>query len=125
MFLRRNLFILAERFEADFKSQLSNCIDKEMAQPESCTIRMTMGNIYEKYLFFLNHMAHSFIDIDEQSPLSASNFDCQSSASAPQNSQAALQRFRLQQQSYRRWSEANAMENNKNSESNFDNNRRW
>ncbi|KAL7040411.1 hypothetical protein ACKWTF_000377 [Chironomus riparius] len=121
----QNLFMLAERFEADFKSQLTNCIDKEIAQPESCTIRMTMGNIYEKYLFFLNHLAHSLIDIDEQSPLSASNVDCQSSASAPQNSQAALQRFRLQQQSYRRWSEANAMENNKNSESNFDINRRW
>lgn len=101
-----------------------------MSQPE---IRMTMGNIYEKYLFFLNHMAHSFIDIDDVSPLSASNIDCQSTASGPppqSNSQIALQRFRLQQQnymsSYRRWSEANAMDTNTtNNDSIFDNNRRW
>lgn len=77
-------------------------------------------------------MAHSFIDIDEQSPLSASNYDCQSTASGPaqNSSQIAYQRLRLQQQnymqSYRRWSEANAMDtNNTNNESNFDINRRW
>lgn len=123
----RNLFMLAERFETDFKT----CIEKEISQPETCSLRITMGNIYEKYLFFLNHMAHSLIDIDEHSPLSASNYDCQSSASGPPpNSQMAIQRFRMHQQSYmqsyRRWSEANAMDtNNTNNESSFDINRRW
>lgn len=122
----RNLFILAERFEADFKSQLSTCLDKEALQPENCHIRMTMGNIYEKILFFLNHMTHSFIDYSRsESPMSASNYDCQSVASG---GTAALQRFRLLQQQqfaqqYRRWSEAAAtMEHN---EANVDSNRRW
>lgn len=129
MCIFRNLFILAERFEADFKSQLSTCLDKEVTQPESCTIRMTMGNIYEKILFFLNHMTHSFIDFSRsESPMSASNFDCQSLASgsgAGHPSSVTLQRFRMlqQQQQYRRWSEAACT--TETSETNVDSNRRW
>ncbi|KAG5674746.1 hypothetical protein PVAND_004697 [Polypedilum vanderplanki] len=124
----QNLFILAERFEADFKSQLSTCIDQEIAQPEHCKIRITMGNIYEKILFFLNHMTHSFIDYSRsESPMSASNFDCHSLASGPPNS-IALQRLRMLQQqqqamSNRRWSEAACT--TENNEANVDANRRW
>lgn len=118
--------MLAERFEADFKSQLSSLnLDKETIQPEAA--RVTMDNIYEKVLFFLNHMCHSFVDYSRsESPMSGvSNFgDTQSLASgAPPIS---LQRFKLiqQQQQYRRWSEAAAtMEQH---ESNIiDANRRW
>lgn len=81
---------------------------------------MTMGNIYEKVLFFLNHMTHSYIDYSRsESPMSAS-YECQ----MPQA--GSLQRFRTlqQQQQYRRWSEAaaTAMEPN---EANVDSNRRW
>lgn len=81
---------------------------------------MTMGNIYEKVLFFLNHMTHSYIDYSRsESPMSAS-YECQ----IPNTS--SLQRFRTlqQQQQYRRWSEAaaTAMEPN---ETNVDSNRRW
>jgi hypothetical protein len=126
----RNLFILAERFEADFKSQLSSCLDQEIAQPEQCSVRVTMGNIYEKFLFFLNHMTHSFIDYSRsESPMSASNFDCQSLASGPPNS-IAMQRLRMLQQQQqamsRRWSEAACtMESSEASDSNRDTNRRW
>lgn len=117
--------MLAERFEADFKSQLSSLnLEKETIQPEAA--RVTMDNIYEKVLFFLNHMCHSFVDYSRsESPMSgASNFgDNQSLASGPP---VALQRFKLiqQQQQYRRWSEAAAtMEQH---ESNIiDANRRW
>jgi hypothetical protein len=117
--------MLAERFEADFKSQLSTLnLDKETIQPEAA--RVTLDNIYEKVLFFLNHMCHSFVDYSRsESPMSAaSNFgDNQSLASGPPLS---LQRFKLmqQQQQYRRWSEAAAtMEQH---ESNIiDANRRW
>lgn len=114
----QNLFILAERFEIDAKSQLSASLDKEHTQPETCSIRMTMGNIYEKVLFFLNHMTHSYIDYSRsESPMSASY-----EAQAP--SSGGLQRLRSlqQQQQYRRWSEAAAMEPN---EANIDSNRRW
>lgn len=112
--------MLAERFESDAKSQLNASLDKEHTQPEACSIRMTMGNIYEKVLFFLNHMTHSYIDYSRsESPMSAS-YECQ----VPNAS--ALQRFRTlqQQQQYRRWSEAaaTAMEP---SEANVDSNRRW
>ncbi|CRK94443.1 CLUMA_CG007950, isoform A [Clunio marinus] len=119
----QNLFILAERFELDAKSQLSTSLDKEQTHPEACSIRMTMGNIYEKVLFFLNHMTHSYIDYSRsESPMSAS-YECQ----VPQvNNPSTLQRFRTiqQQQQYRRWSEAaaTAMEPN---EANVDSNRRW
>lgn len=118
--------MLAERFEADFKSQLSSLnLEKETVQPEAA--RVTMDNIYEKVLFFLNHMCHSFVDYSRsESPMSgASNFgDNQSFASGPPP--VSLQRFKLmqQQQQYRRWSEAAAtMEQH---ESNIiDANRRW
>lgn len=116
----RNLFILAERFEIDAKSQLSASLDKEQSQPETCSIRMTMGNIYEKVLFFLNHMTHSYIDYSRsESPMSAS-YECQ----VPNT--LALQRFRSiqQQQQYRRWSEAAATAVEPN-ETNVDSNRRW
>lgn len=120
--------MLAERFEADFKSQLSSLnLEKEVIQPEAA--RVTMDNIYEKILFFLNHMCHSFVDYTRsESPMSAaSNFgDNQSLASGPQANTAVLQRFKMmqQQQQYRRWSEAAAtMEQH---ESNIiDANRRW
>lgn len=115
--------MLAERFEADWKSQLSLFnLDKEtIINPEAA--RVTMDNIYEKVLFFLNHMCHSFVDYSRsESPMSgASNFgDNQSLASGPP---VALQRFKIMQQ-YRRWSEAAAtMEQH---ESNIiDANRRW
>jgi hypothetical protein len=113
----QNLFILAERFEIDAKSQLSASLDKEHTQPETCSIRMTMGNIYEKVLFFLNHMTHSYIDYSRsESPMSAS-YEAQATSAV------ALQRFRnLQQQQYRRWSEAAVVEPN---EANVDSNRRW
>ena len=114
----QNLFILAERFELDAKAQLSASLDKEHTQPETCSIRMTMGNIYEKVLFFLNHMTHSYIDYSRsESPMSAS-YEAQAA------SVGALQRFRTlqQQQQYRRWSEAAATEPN---EANVDSNRRW
>jgi hypothetical protein len=113
-----NLFNLAERFESDAKSQLSASLDKEHTQPETCSIRMTMGNIYENVLFFLNHMTHSYIDISRsESPMSAS-YEAQATSAV------ALQRFRnlQQQQQYRRWSEAAAMEPN---EANVESNRRW
>lgn len=42
--------MLTERFEADAKSQIAASLEKEHTQPESCSIRMTMGNIYEKVL---------------------------------------------------------------------------
>lgn len=113
----QNLYILSERFETDAKNQLSASLDKEQTNPENCSIRMTMGNIYEKVLFFLNHMTHSYIDYSRsESPMSASY-----EAQGP-----ALQRFRTlqQQQQYRRWSEAaaTAMEPN---EAAVDSNRRW
>jgi hypothetical protein len=82
---------------------------------------MTMGNVYEKCLFFLNHMTQSYIDFSRsESPMSAS-YESQVPNSG------AIQRFRsLQQaaaqQQYRRWSEAAAMEP---SEANVDSNRRW
>jgi hypothetical protein len=117
--------MLAERFEVDFKSQLSTLnLEKEVIQPEAA--RVTMDNIYEKVLFFLNHMCHSFVDYSRsESPMSgASNFGDQSLASGPPP--ATLQKFKLiqQQQQYRRWSEAAAtMEQH---ESNIiDANRRW
>lgn len=112
--------MLAERFETDAKSQLNASLDKEHTQPEACSIRMTMGNIYEKILFFLNHMTHSYIDYSRsESPMSAS-YECQ----VPNVS--ALQRFRTlqQQQQYRRWSEAAATVVEPN-EANVDSNRRW
>lgn len=113
----QNLFILAERFEIDAKSQISASLDKEHTQPETCSIRMTMGNIYEKVLFFLNTMTHSYIDYSRsESPMSASY-----EAQVPS---CGMQRFRTlqQQQQYRRWSEAAAVEPN---EANVDSNRRW
>lgn len=111
---------MSERFETDAKCQMSASLDKEHSQPETCSIRMTMGNIYEKVLFFLNHMTHSYIDYSRsESPMSAS-YECQ----VPNT--GGLQRFRTlqQQQQYRRWSEAaaTAMEPN---EANVDSNRRW
>lgn len=119
--------MLAERFEVDFKSQLSTLnLEKEVIQPEAA--RVTMDNIYEKVLFFLNHMCHSFVDYSRsESPMStASNFGDQSLASGPPPPPATLQKFKLiqQQQQYRRWSEAAAtMEQH---ESNIiDANRRW
>lgn len=116
----RNLFILAERFESDAKSQIAASLEKEQTQPETCSIRMTMGNVYEKVLFFLNHMTQSYIDYSRsESPMSAS-YESQVPNSG------AIQRFRTlqQQQQYRRWSEAAAMEPN---EANVDSNvgRRW
>lgn len=111
---------MAERFEVDAKSQLTASLDKEHTQPESCSIRMTMGNIYEKVLFFLNHMTHSYIDYSRsESPMSAS-YEMQ----VPNAS--SLQRFRSlqQQQQYRRWSEAAATAIEPN-EANVDSNRRW
>jgi hypothetical protein len=120
--------MLAERFEADFKTQLSSLnLEKEVIQPEAA--RVTMDNIYEKILFFLNHMCASLGDYTRSdSPMSgASNFgDNQSLASGPPPNPAALQRLKMmqQQQQYRRWSEAAAtMEQH---ESNIiDANRRW
>lgn len=113
--------MLAERFECDAKSQLTASIDKEHTQPETCSIRMTMGNIYEKVLFFLNHMTHSYIDYSRsESPMSAS-YECQ----VP--NAVALQRFRSlqqQQQFNRRWSEAAATVTEPN-EAIIDSNRRW
>lgn len=117
--------MLAERFEVDFKSQLSTLnLEKEVIQPEAA--RVTMDNIYEKVLFFLNHMCHSFVDYSRsESPMSgASNFGDQSLASGPPP--ATLQKFKLiqQQQQYRRWSEAAATMDQH--ESNIiDANRRW
>lgn len=111
---------MSERFEADAKSQLSASLDKEHMQPETCSIRMTMGNIYEKVLFFLNHMTHSYIDYSRsESPMSAS-YECQ----VP--STGAIQKFRSlqQQQQYRRWSEAAATATEPH-EANVDSNRRW
>jgi hypothetical protein len=115
----QNLFALAERFEVDAKSQLAASLEKEQTQPENCSIRMTMGDIYEKVLFFLNHMTHSYIDYSRsESPMSASY-----EAQIPPGS---LQRFRTQQQSqYRRWSEAAATSMNESNELNVDSNRRW
>jgi hypothetical protein len=74
-------------------------------------------------------MTHSFIDYSRsESPMSASNYDCQSLASGPPNS-TAMQRLRILQQQQqqamsRRWSEAacTATEHN---EANVDTNRRW
>jgi hypothetical protein len=114
----RNLFILAERFESDAKSQITASLEKEHTQPESCSIRMTMGNVYEKFLFFLNHMTQSYIDFSRsESPMSASYESQVPNA-------GAIHRFRAlqQQQQYRRWSEAAAMEP---SEAVVDSNRRW
>lgn len=118
----QNLFALAERFEADAKSQLAASLEKEHTQPENCSIRMTMGDIYEKVLFFLNHMTHSYIDYSRsESPMSASYEAAQIIPAA-----GALQRFRSQQQQqYRRWSEAAATSMNESTESNVDSNRRW
>lgn len=120
--------MLAERFEADFKSQLTSLnLEKEVIQAEAA--RVTMDNIYEKILFFLNHMCHSFVDYTRsESPMSAaSNFgDNQSLASGSHPNSAALQRFKMmqQQQQYRRWSEAAAT--TEQHESNIiDANRRW
>lgn len=97
----RNLFVLAERFETDAKSQITASLEKEVTQPETCSIRITMSNIYEKVLFFLNTMTHSYIDYSRsESPMSASvMYECQ----VP--STGTLQRFRTlhQQQQYRRW----------------------
>lgn len=45
--------MLTERFEADAKSQIAASLEKEHTQPESCSIRMTMGNIYEKVLLWV------------------------------------------------------------------------
>lgn len=120
--------MLAERFEADFKSQLTSLnLEKEVIQAEAA--RVTMDNIYEKILFFLNHMCHSFVDYTRsESPMSAaSNFgDNQSLTSGSHPNSAALQRFKMmqQQQQYRRWSEAAAT--TEQHESNIiDANRRW
>lgn len=120
--------MLAERFEADFKSQLTSLnLEKEVIQAEAA--RVTMDNIYEKILFFLNNMCHSFVDYTRsESPMSAaSNFgDNQSLASGSHPNTAALQRFKMmqQQQQYRRWSEAAAT--TEQHESNIiDANRRW
>lgn len=113
--------MLAERFETDAKSQLNASLDKEHTQPETCSIRMTMGNIYENVLFFLNHMTHSYIDYSRsESPMSAS-YECQ----VPNAS--SLQRFRTlqQQQQYRRWSEAAATAVEPSEATNVDSNRRW
>lgn len=112
--------MLTERFEADAKSQIAASLEKEHTQPESCSIRMTMGNIYEKVLFFLNHMTHSYIDYSRsESPMSAS-YEFQVSNSG------TIQKFRTiqQQQQYRRWSEAAAPVVEPN-EANVDSNRRW
>jgi hypothetical protein len=118
--------MLAERFEVDFKSQLSTLnLEKEVIQPEAA--RVTMDNIYEKVLFFLNHMCHSFVDYSRsESPMSgASNFGDQSLASGPPP--ASLQKFKLiqQQQQYRRWSEAAATTMEQNESNIIDANRRW
>lgn len=101
-----NLFIQTERFDSDVSLQLAAALDKEVVQPEA-TIR-TMSNIYEKILFFLNHMMHSYIDFSRsESPLSA--YDCQSQSQSVTSCvpNATLQRFRAiqqqQQQQYRRW----------------------
>lgn len=119
----QNLLALAERFEVDAKSQLAASLEKEQSQPETCSIRMTMGDIYEKVLFFLNHMTHSYIDYSRsESPMSAS-FE----ASQMTPATGSLQRIRsLHQQQYRRWSEAAATTMSDSSEaSGVDSNRRW
>lgn len=120
----QNLFALAERFEADAKSQLAASLEKEQLQPEICSIRMTLGDIYEKVLFFLNHMTHSYIDYSRsESPMSASFEASQMTASGT----GTFQRNRTthQQQQYRRWSEAAATTMSDPSEANVDSNRRW
>lgn len=122
--------MLAERFEADFKTQFGSLnLEKEVIQPEAA--RVTMDNIYEKILFFLNHMCHSFVDYTRsESPMSgASNFgDNPSLASGPApTNPISLQRFKMmqQQQQYRRWSEAAATTMEQHESNIIDANRRW
>lgn len=120
----QNLFALAERFEADAKSQLAASLEKEQTQPENCSIRMTLGNIYEKVLFFLNHMTHSYIDYSRsESPMSAS-FEASQMTSATGTIQK-IRTIHQQQQQYRRWSEAAATTMSDPAEANVDSNRRW
>ena len=119
LFYFRNLFMLAERFETDVVNQFANNIDKEALQSDNT--RITMGNIYENVLFFLNHLTRSFIDYSRsESPQSASYVE--SVNSGPSTNTGTLQRFRIMEQQNRRWSEAAAIEN---PETNIDNNRRW
>lgn len=121
----QNLLALSERFELDAKTQLAASLEKEQSQPENCTLRMTMGDIYEKVLFFLNHMTHSYIDYSRsESPMSASFEASQMTSAVPPGS---MQRIRtLHQQQYRRWSEAAATTMSDPAEAcGVDSNRRW